>query len=261
MYISVNTHSTQKLDITWTGECEVYDVFVKYNDIVVHSETTKSKFLKKTMQFETGTYIITVNDTHIISIVPAICNLSTGGCGFLVQGTLFGKSTPMLMTANHCIPNPQVAKQTIAYFESTPIHLSPELFWKSSERYVNGGIDYSCIGISDTNTAILRSNGILPHELSKDSLNTDVGLLTFSMNTQHVHRTVCNVYNRKGSSIHYKYQKDFPITMSGASGSPMFGLTQNRLTVQGLHVAKGKSTSMGAIVFDINNNSIQEYEK
>ena len=257
MNISVHIHSTTKLELFWTGQCEMYNVIVKYNNIIVHNEITKTNNISKSMNFATGTYEITVNDTTIISVVPALGNLSTGGCCFLVQGTLFGLNRPVLMTANHCIPNANVAKSTTVYFDSFAIKLSPEIYWKSSDRYVNGGIDYSCIGISDTELKKLVKHNITAHELSTDSLNTNVGLLTFCTNTQYAHRTVCNVYKRKGASIHYKYQEDFPNTMAGASGSPLFGISHNKLTVQGLHVAKGKATNISAIVFHINNNSIQ----
>lgn len=262
MDICTVTHSMSEIYITWKPDgSKNYKITLRdhSNKILIQTNTTNNFFNKKYC-FTTGQYTIQVNDVVIYSIVPSLCRLSTGGCGSLISGSLFGLDRPVIMTANHCIPNTDIAKNCKVFFNNILIELRPDIFWQSSPRCKDGGLDYSIIGIKTDDILNLRNNGIFPHTISKDSFaaSMNIGLIPFyRYDYGDLCKTVISIKDGVGNFIKYDYYTNFLPTGGGASGSPVFGFdSQYNLTIQGLHIAHGKATVISAIAFQIRNNLI-----
>lgn len=258
MNICVVNHSLSNVHLVWASDESItyeISIFDRDNTLILHGKTKKCEY-NKDFNFSTGHYIIKLNLWIIHSVVPAICRLSTGGCATLVSGANFGINRPCILTANHCIPSRKIASQCIAHFENQSVQLMPDIFWSSSPRCKEGGIDYSLIGINTEDILKLKKNNIFPHNLSSDAFPDNTGLMSFfKFDTGNIlYKTVCDIKSRSGNVVKYKYADNFTKTSSGASGSPVFGLDRNlNLTIQGLHVAHGKSILIGAILFSVKN--------
>ena len=269
MEITIEHHSLNQLRISYTGdqsdnyEITVFDV---NNNIIAKHVNNNLKATINT-KFNTGHYVINVKSNKktytVHSVVPAICRLSSGGCGVLISGYQLGISNPFLLTANHCIPDKKTSTLIEAHFERASIKLDPNSYWIHSERYKNGGIDYSCIGLSDESIKRLRRDGIYPHELSTEAfLYKEVGFLTHfnHINGNKLLKTLCIIVNREEHCARYQYANSFPSSSGGSSGSPVFGFnTNNSLTVQGLHIGHGKCTLAGSILADMKAKSISAH--
>lgn len=248
--ITVHEHITTKLRISFTGAgCKIHEVTIHGEHGRVYSVRCSELSCIVTSEFPTGHYIIKVKSGvamyQVHSVVPAICRLSAGGCGFLVND---GDST-FLLTANHCIPDENVASATVAHFETLSVKLEPETFWKSSPRYCAGGLDFTCVGLSRSALDALEKKLVLPHRISEISgvKVDDVCILTHFnySNSNRLLRTACKIDNTEDHCIRYTYLVDFPSSSGGSSGSPLFGFnTAHKLCIMGLHIGKGKGTSM-----------------
>lgn len=262
--IAVVDHTLNSIYLTWSDcvNCKKYniEIYDMYKRLVIKDVTTDLNYCK-TFSFQTGHYTIKINGNTIHSVIPPICRLSSGGCGTLISGANFGINKPVILTANHCLPNDEIAKQTLACFECFNVTLRPDLFWCSSSSCKQGGIDYSVIGISDNDIISLQKHRIYPQNTSTYAFaNDNIALLHyFKFNTANQKlKTVCHIKSKLGNSIKYTYDESFGKSAVGSSGSSLYGFDENmNLTVQGLHVAHGKSIQIGAILFDIKNKMIK----
>lgn len=253
MNIIIHEHITSSLKLSFTGDnSECYTINIDGEFGNVYSVQTFKTSLHITQKFQTGHYIITVrsgaNGSGVHSIVPAICRLTTGGCGFLVSHN----EKSFLMTANHCIPTPEIADNCIAYFENCSSKLVHKKFWKMSHRYCNGGSDFTCVGIPDDTVETLRKSGITGHKLSV-ATDVKVGdhcvLVHFNTyNGNSMLRTTCKIESMESHCLRYNYLDGFPSSHCGSSGSPLYSFNKdNKLCITGLHVGKGKGTSIVCI--------------
>jgi hypothetical protein len=266
MQIVVHNHLTNQVHISYDGDnSSSYEVLVyDTNNNLVVKQITNELNVTINYRFNTGHYVICVKTNtksyNINFVVPAICRLSTGGCGFLISGYQIGIDKPFLLTANHCVPNKRCTGNVKAHFGNVLVSLDSASFWKHSERYKNGGIDYSCIGLSDESSKKLGDAGIYPHELSTDSfLYNDLAFLTHinNLHGNQVLRTSCNIVRRDSHCARYQYVDSFPSSYGGSSGSPVFGFNMNnKLTVQGIHIGHGKCTLAGSILADMKSKII-----
>lgn len=258
MDIIIHEHITSSLKLSFTGdnsECYTINIDGEYGN--VYSVQTFKTSCHITQKFQTGHYIITVrtgkNTVAVAhSIVPAICRLTTGGCGFLVSHN----EKTFLMTANHCIPTPEIAENCVAFFETCSTKLDHKTFWKMSHRYCNGGSDFTCVGISEDTVETLRKSGITGHKLSDatDVEGSDQCVLVHfnTYNGDNMLRTVCKIKSMKSHCLRYNYLDGFPSSHCGSSGSPLYGFNKdNKLCITGLHVGKGKGTSITCIRKDL----------
>lgn len=258
MNLCIVNHSLSNIHLVWeSNKASVYEVsiFDNYNTLILHEKTILCE-CNKNFNFRTGHYIIKVNSCLIHSLIPAICRLSTGGCATLVSGADFGMNRPCILTANHCIPSRKIASQCIAHFENQSVHLMPDIFWSSSPRCKEGGIDYSLIGINTEDILKLQKNNIFPHNLSTEAFPDNIGLMPFFKfdSGNYLYKTVCDINSRGVNCVKYKYADNFPKSSAGASGSPVFGFDRkHNLVIQGLHVAHGKSILIGGILFNVKN--------
>jgi hypothetical protein len=259
MDISIINHSLSNIHLVWTSdeslEYEV-SIFDENRSLILHKKTKQCTY-KSNFTFRTGHHIVKVNKNEIHSIIPAICRLSTGGSATLISGAQFGFDRPFILTANHCIPSPEIAAQSLAYFENQSVQLMPDIFWSSSPRCKERGIDYSMIGIKTEDVLKLRSNNIYPHNISTDAFPNNIGLLAFfkSDTGNTLFKTVCHITSNSVNCVKYKYGENYTKSGGGSSGSPVFGFDYNsKLVLQGLHVAHGKSILIGAISFAVNHS-------
>ena len=252
MDIIIHEHITSSLKLSFTGDnSECYTISIDGESGNVYSVQTSKTSLHITQKFQTGHYIITVGSgtkvAIVHSIVPAICRLTTGGCGFLVSHN----EKTFLMTANHCIPTPEIAGNCVAFFETSSTKLDKK-FWKMSHRYCNGGADVTCVGVPEETVEKLRKSGIIGHKLS-DASDVKRGdhcvLVHFnSYNGDRMLHTACKIKSMESHCLRYKYIDGFPSSHCGSSGSPLYWFNKdNKLFITGLHVVKGKGTSISCI--------------
>lgn len=257
MDIIIHEHITSSLKLSFTGDTsDSYTLSVDGEFGNVYSVQTSKTSLHIIQKFQTGHYIITVRYKNKVavahSIVPAICRLTTGGCGFLVSHN----EKTFLMTANHCIPTPEIADNCMAYFETCSTKLDHKKLWKMSHRYCNGGADVTCIGVPDETVETLCKSGIIGHKLS-DTSGLKVGdhcvLVHFNThNGDRMLRTACKIESMESHCLRYNYLDGFPSSHCGSSGSPLYGFNKdNKLCITGLHVGKGKGTSIVCIRNDL----------
>ena len=256
MQICVKEHLTSVLHVQYEGEADTVfykiEILDAQDNLVLERMTSKTD-MKIHHVFPTGFYKIRIhtvrNVYQIFSIVPAICRLSTGDCGCLVYD---GQRT-MLITAFHCINKKEHAKDIVCYFETMSVRLEPDVYWAYSDRYKFSGLDYCCIGFREESILHLKEHYIIPHLLTKEEPNTNIGILCH-FNFQHGHsllRSVCSVHKKNQNTLFYQYEEHFVPSSAGSSGSPLFGICDDHVFLLGIHVGKhngkGKCTTVKSI--------------
>ena len=228
----------------WNGSPGQYEIYM--NDVLLEKKHFSCCEIYKSLNENdgaTGTFVIRIvgpaYDERVFSIVPAICRMSSGGCGTLVKCSSVC-AQPFVVTACHCISSTDHAKSTIAYFENASIHLSPKHMFVKSERYCNGGIDVSCIGVTPEDLKKLKAQRIVPHEISNTIISPcNHGLLLHFKAEQPLmfHRTICKYKDKN----HYDYIYGVR-SGPGSSGAPVFHIENNIGVYGALHIGQNKCT-------------------